>query len=215
MANLYGCESEILAKTEALKSSLESVLEAPFTASDRYFHQFEPEGVTALYLGENKHFTIHSWPETKMAAMDILLPVPNYQLYKNVQSALTPKEYYNVTDREPPPHRRVGREVVGVLDGLRHYKKIDTEKKGLDLLKEISRGAKFHVVGELTRSSEKMIDVGLVLSESHFALHYNKENRIAVVDIFTCGVEGDPGVGYELLRRALGSCSYRRTDYPR
>ena len=215
LANLYGCKENVLARIGDLEEAIDSILSDAFAGAEKYFHQFEPEGVTALYLGEDRHFTIHSWPETKMAAMDIVLPVANHNLYKELEKKLNPKEYYYVADREPLVNRRVGREVVGILDDLKHYKKINDEKKCLELMKEVAERAKFNVVGEVARSSEKMIDCGLILSESHFTIHYDRLMKQVLVDIFTCGREGDPVKGYKFLKEALGSYKVKRVDYPR
>ena len=40
-------------------------------------HQFTPIGATVLYLLTESHLSIHTWPETKMVAIDVFCCIEN------------------------------------------------------------------------------------------------------------------------------------------
>lgn len=70
IADFWGCEYEGSAKDfenlllEAAKVSNASVL-------DTIFHQFKPNGATALLLLAESHISIHTWPEHGYIAVDV------------------------------------------------------------------------------------------------------------------------------------------------
>lgn len=57
--------------SEVEKSFLKAAEESRATVISNYFYQFEPQGVTGVLLLAESHFTIHTWPEDKYAAVDI------------------------------------------------------------------------------------------------------------------------------------------------
>lgn len=48
----------------------------------------------------------------------------------------------------------------------------------------------------------------VVIAESHLAIHTWPEYGFAAVDVFTCGDEVDPWLGFEHLRAAFGATSH-------
>jgi S-adenosylmethionine decarboxylase len=69
---LYGCPAESLNDAPyILKSLREAALEAGATFLKETFHCFEPHGVTALTLLAESHISIHTWPESGYAAVDV------------------------------------------------------------------------------------------------------------------------------------------------
>ena len=51
---------------------MESVLKStPLDIVDRRFKQFEPTGVTGIYLLSESHFSVHTWPEHNYAGLDL------------------------------------------------------------------------------------------------------------------------------------------------
>ncbi len=41
------------------------------TIVEALFHTFSPQGVTGVVLVEESHFSVHTWPEKKYAAVDV------------------------------------------------------------------------------------------------------------------------------------------------
>lgn len=72
LLNLYGCLSNLLDNEFFLSDMLENAAEACGAhVIQTMSHQFEPQGVTAICLLSESHISIHTWPETGMAAVDV------------------------------------------------------------------------------------------------------------------------------------------------
>lgn len=70
--DFYQAEPQTLALSQNLKEKINETLESLNLAvkQDNYI-QFEPQGVTATVVGENFHFSIHTWPEHCSCAIDL------------------------------------------------------------------------------------------------------------------------------------------------
>ncbi len=69
---LYGCSAQVLDDEARLMPTLrEAVLRAGATLLRETMHRFEPQGLTALLLLAESHLSIHTWPETGYAAVDV------------------------------------------------------------------------------------------------------------------------------------------------
>lgn len=70
--DLYECDDKALGKASLLEQRVKKVF-AQFEIEPKVqtFYQFQPFGVTAIVCGEGIHFTIHTWPEYKSAAIDL------------------------------------------------------------------------------------------------------------------------------------------------
>ncbi|MFQ5560138.1 MAG: adenosylmethionine decarboxylase [Nitrospinota bacterium] len=69
---LTGCPKEFLETAEAVRNILfATVQEAGFKTVGDSFHQFEPVGATGIILLSESHISIHTWPETTTALVDI------------------------------------------------------------------------------------------------------------------------------------------------
>jgi len=67
----YECPPEILKDVEYLKKALQNALEiSGASIVGNIFHEFSPHGVSGVFLIKESHFSIHSWPEYKYAAVD-------------------------------------------------------------------------------------------------------------------------------------------------
>jgi S-adenosylmethionine/arginine decarboxylase-like enzyme len=71
------------------------------------------------------------------------------------------------------------------------------------------------VIGQVTRSDNEVIDAAVILSESHFSAHYKRIRKELIVDIFTCGKEGDPNIGYDFLKREICAQEMQRVEVKR
>jgi S-adenosylmethionine/arginine decarboxylase-like enzyme len=208
LLNVYRCPGDYLARVEAVERRVELALSQQVLDTKNFFYQFTPQGVTGLSLWREGHFSIHTWPEREMAAVDVVgYPHNAKGLLGRLYDAF-PAHYVQVQSSTKGVKKRtprVGQEVIGSLYGVRNQRVLEGESGLLNLLKDISRSANFHVIGEVSRSDQEVIDAAVVLSESHFSVHYNKVRKEMKVDVFTCGKEGDPNKGYELLLQELGA----------
>ena len=67
-----GCDPSVLDDVDRVRTLLSSAAEAagatPVTSA---FHTFRPRGVTGVVVLRESHISIHTWPETGYAAVDI------------------------------------------------------------------------------------------------------------------------------------------------
>ncbi len=69
---LTGCPAEILNDMPLIRDALaEASKHGMSTLLDLTSHKFEPQGVTALALLAESHISIHTWPESGYAALDV------------------------------------------------------------------------------------------------------------------------------------------------
>ena len=69
---LYDCDSSKLDDEDFLRSAITQAAErAGATLLNLITHQFEPQGVTGLALLAESHISIHTWPESGYAAVDV------------------------------------------------------------------------------------------------------------------------------------------------
>lgn len=69
---VYGCPAEALNDAERIQQALRDAARvAESTLLDEVCHQFQPHGVTALALLAESHISVHTWPETGYAAIDV------------------------------------------------------------------------------------------------------------------------------------------------
>jgi S-adenosylmethionine decarboxylase len=69
---LYGCPATVLNDAPKIQHSLrEASRVAKSTLLGEIHHAFAPHGVTALALLAESHISVHTWPETGYAAVDV------------------------------------------------------------------------------------------------------------------------------------------------
>ena len=69
---LYDCDPSKLDDEDFLRSAITQAAErAGATLLNLITHQFEPQGVTGLALLAESHISIHTWPESGYAAVDV------------------------------------------------------------------------------------------------------------------------------------------------
>ncbi len=72
IAELTGCEFNDLNDEKKIKEAmLNAAAAAKFTVLDVLIKKFSPQGVTAVLLLSESHFSIHTWPEIGYAAVDM------------------------------------------------------------------------------------------------------------------------------------------------
>ena len=69
---LYGCRASKLNDEPFLRNTItQAVHQAGATLLHLISHRFEPQGVTGLALLAESHLSIHTWPESGYAAVDV------------------------------------------------------------------------------------------------------------------------------------------------
>jgi S-adenosylmethionine decarboxylase len=72
IAEFRGVNPERISRVEELRVVLDRVVaKSGLHVVSSSFHQFEPKGVSAVYLLSESHLSIHTWPEHCYMALDI------------------------------------------------------------------------------------------------------------------------------------------------
>lgn len=72
IADLNECDAKILDDADLIEVIMDAAVEeGGFHLLKGSVHKFEPQGVTALYMLTESHLSIHTWPETGYAAVDL------------------------------------------------------------------------------------------------------------------------------------------------
>jgi S-adenosylmethionine decarboxylase len=72
LVELYGCKGDLL-ETEAYvgEAMRQAAVESKATVVEQSFHEFKPYGVSGAVIIQESHYTIHTWPEHRYAAVDL------------------------------------------------------------------------------------------------------------------------------------------------
>ncbi|MEM3695111.1 MAG: adenosylmethionine decarboxylase [Candidatus Bathyarchaeia archaeon] len=72
IAELLGVDPQRISRVDVVREVLDRVvLESGLNCVSSSFHQFEPYGVSAIYLLSESHLSVHTWPENGYVALDI------------------------------------------------------------------------------------------------------------------------------------------------
>ncbi|MCS7115079.1 MAG: adenosylmethionine decarboxylase [Nitrososphaerota archaeon] len=72
IAEFRGVDPAKISKVEDLRAVLDRVVaKSGLHVISSSFHQFEPYGVSAIYLLSESHLSVHTWPEYGYMALDI------------------------------------------------------------------------------------------------------------------------------------------------
>ncbi|MEN3000212.1 MAG: adenosylmethionine decarboxylase [Armatimonadota bacterium] len=72
LVELYGCEPRTLERVNEVGHALVRAAHASGAQIvSHFFHEFEPYGVSGVVVIEESHYTIHTWPEHRYAAVDL------------------------------------------------------------------------------------------------------------------------------------------------
>jgi len=72
LIELYGCESETLKYEKSVATTmLDAAAASEATIVTDSFHEFKPFGVSGAVVIQESHYTIHTWPEYRYAAVDL------------------------------------------------------------------------------------------------------------------------------------------------
>lgn len=71
LVELHGCDRGLLNDAERLRLVLrEAAAAAGATIVAEVLHPYTPHGVTGVFVIEESHFSLHTWPEVGYAAVD-------------------------------------------------------------------------------------------------------------------------------------------------
>lgn len=72
--DFYDCNSKYLTSVLYIRKIMQLCSQVgKFKVVKSCFHQFKPHGVSGVMVLKESHFSIHTWPEYKYAAVDIFL----------------------------------------------------------------------------------------------------------------------------------------------
>ncbi|MEZ4774340.1 MAG: adenosylmethionine decarboxylase [Bacteroidia bacterium] len=72
LVDYHDCSRQILNNTTLIEEfMLEAARQASATIIQSHFHHFSPFGVSGVVIIQESHLTIHTWPESHYAAVDI------------------------------------------------------------------------------------------------------------------------------------------------
>lgn len=70
--DIWVADGAILERVETWRAILtEAAQTCGFTVVGERFHQFKPVGVTGILLLSESHMSVHTWPEEKLATLDL------------------------------------------------------------------------------------------------------------------------------------------------
>lgn len=72
LVELVGCEGQLLEQERYVGAAMrEAADESEATVVEQSFHEFQPYGVSGAVIIQESHYTIHTWPEHRYAAVDL------------------------------------------------------------------------------------------------------------------------------------------------
>lgn len=72
LVELFGCEQEMLEREDYVGEAMrDAAQQSKATVVEQSFHEFKPYGVSGAVIIQESHYTIHTWPEHKYAAVDL------------------------------------------------------------------------------------------------------------------------------------------------
>ncbi|MBI2085508.1 MAG: adenosylmethionine decarboxylase [Candidatus Aenigmarchaeota archaeon] len=109
IAELVGCSFDTLNDEKKIKEAmLNASAAANFTVLEVSIKKFSPQGVTALLLLSESHFSIHTWPELGYAAIDMF----------TCSKTCDPNEAFKVLVNYLKPNRYTTKEMVRGPSGV-------------------------------------------------------------------------------------------------
>ncbi len=95
IAEFRGVDPGKISRVEDLRNILDRVVsKSGLHVISSSFHQFEPHGVSAIYLLSESHLSVHTWPEYCYVALDIFTcgdSEPALMAFKLLKEELKPK----------------------------------------------------------------------------------------------------------------------------
>ena len=107
LLELYGCNYEKLNDESFLRCTLNKAAKlAKASVLNLISKKFEPQGVTAIALLAESHMSIHTWPESNYAAVDIFTcgqnMLPKLASQSFIEALKSEEHFLRVIQRNPP-----------------------------------------------------------------------------------------------------------------
>ena len=91
LIDLYDCDERLLDDREYIETQLHAAAEAAGARIlGAVFHHFSPHGVTGVLVVQESHLAVHTWPERRYAAIDLLTcgsDIDPWLAYKSLKRA--------------------------------------------------------------------------------------------------------------------------------
>lgn len=72
LVELFGCDGSLLEQENYVGDVMRTAaVESKATVVAQSFHEFQPYGVSGAVIIQESHYTIHTWPEHRYAAVDL------------------------------------------------------------------------------------------------------------------------------------------------
>ncbi|MCD6454433.1 MAG: adenosylmethionine decarboxylase [Candidatus Aminicenantes bacterium] len=83
---MYGCDPHTLKGVDYVGKVMErAAKESKTKVVEIFFHQFLPYGVSGVVVIEESHYTIHTWPEERYAAIDLFYCDPKVDVDRAIE----------------------------------------------------------------------------------------------------------------------------------
>lgn len=81
--DFYDCNEEVLNDVNKVREIMLNALKmADIPFLEDKFHEFTPQGLTGVIFLRESHFSVHTWPEHRFAALDLFTCGENLDLSK-------------------------------------------------------------------------------------------------------------------------------------
>ncbi|MHB8635639.1 MAG: adenosylmethionine decarboxylase [Fimbriimonadaceae bacterium] len=86
LIELYGCTEEALRHERRVGDAMrKAAVESSATVVAQSFHEFKPYGVSGAVIIQESHYTVHTWPEHRYAAVDLFYCGGSVQVHRAVE----------------------------------------------------------------------------------------------------------------------------------
>lgn len=86
LIELYGCDQSSLEQESCVGNAMrDAAVESEATVVAQSFHEFKPYGVSGAVIIQESHYTIHTWPEHRYAAVDLFYCGGTVKVHKAIE----------------------------------------------------------------------------------------------------------------------------------
>jgi len=86
LIELYGCDQASLEQERCVGNAMrDAAVESEATVVAQSFHEFKPYGVSGAVIIQESHYTIHTWPEHRYAAVDLFYCGGTVKVHKAIE----------------------------------------------------------------------------------------------------------------------------------
>ncbi|HLK16265.1 MAG TPA: adenosylmethionine decarboxylase [Fimbriimonadaceae bacterium] len=87
LIEMYGCTEEALRREDRVGDAMRrAAIESRATVVAQSFHEFKPYGVSGAVIIQESHYTIHTWPEHRYAAVDLFYCGGSVQVHLAIEA---------------------------------------------------------------------------------------------------------------------------------